>query len=528
MQKNTASQRLYIYAHDTAADAPKTGDAANLTARISKDGAAAAATNDTNPTELDATHQPGVYFFDLTQAETNANEIVVCAKSSTADVLCDPVVVYTRPANFPALGIESDGDLTKVNALDGHTAQTGDAYARLGAPAGVSIAADVATRASQSSVDTIDGIADAILVDTNELQTNQGNWVTATGFSTLTASDVRGAVGLASADLDTQLDAIGTMVGDIPTNAELATALAGADDAVLAAIVALNNLSAAQVNAEVDAALADVGLTSTITGRIDAAISTRLAAAGYTAPDNATISSIASAIAARLVGTIASGTHTAQSGDAYARLGAPAGASVSADIADLPTNAELATALSGIGGGSAPTAEQIADAVWDEALSGHATAGSAGAAMSAASASGDPWATVVPGDYDDGTAGAALGRLNNTPADAPVLVIPDPAEEADLCTVYLYTEALDNTKRAGIAVSFSLANVPTKSERALEVNAHASLVTDEDGYGAVTLQRTDLMEPAGRKYLVSSAALGIRNVELELTTDLYNLADLIG
>jgi hypothetical protein len=33
------------------------------------------------------------------------------------------------PSNFSELGIESDGDLTKVNALDGHTAQTGDAYA---------------------------------------------------------------------------------------------------------------------------------------------------------------------------------------------------------------------------------------------------------------------------------------------------------------------------------------------------------------------------------------------------------------
>jgi len=30
----------------------------------------------------------------------------------------------------------------------------------------------------------------AILVDTNELQTNQGNWLTATGFSTLTAADI--------------------------------------------------------------------------------------------------------------------------------------------------------------------------------------------------------------------------------------------------------------------------------------------------------------------------------------------------
>jgi hypothetical protein len=35
----------------------------------------------------------------------------------------------------------------------------------------------------------------------------------------------------------------------------------------------------------------------------------------------------------RIIGTLASGTHTAQSGDAFARLGAPVGASISADIA---------------------------------------------------------------------------------------------------------------------------------------------------------------------------------------------------
>lgn len=40
------------------------------------------------------------------------------------------------------------------------------------------------------------------------------------------------------------------LINNIPTNSELATALSAADDAVLAAISALNNLSAAQVNAE--------------------------------------------------------------------------------------------------------------------------------------------------------------------------------------------------------------------------------------------------------------------------------------
>lgn len=40
----------------------------------------------------------------------------------------------------------------------------------------------------------------------------------------------------------------------------------------------------------------------------------------------------------RLVGTIATGTHNPQSGDAYARLGAPAGASVSADVAAVKSD----------------------------------------------------------------------------------------------------------------------------------------------------------------------------------------------
>jgi len=39
---------------------------------------------------------------------------------------------------------------------------------------------------------------DAILADTNELQTNQGNWLTATGFSTHSASDVVTALGTGS------------------------------------------------------------------------------------------------------------------------------------------------------------------------------------------------------------------------------------------------------------------------------------------------------------------------------------------
>lgn len=56
--------------------------------------------------------------------------------------------------------------------------------------------------------------------------------------------------------LDTELPALTTAVDALPTNAELATALAAADDAVLAAIAALNNLSSAGAQAAAAAALA--------------------------------------------------------------------------------------------------------------------------------------------------------------------------------------------------------------------------------------------------------------------------------
>jgi hypothetical protein len=80
-------------------------------------------------------------------------------------------------------------------------------------------------------------------------QIGTGVWATATRSLTVLDEDsttldldatIRSAVGLASANLDTQ-------IGDLPTNAELATSQASADDATLAAIAALNNIAAADV-----------------------------------------------------------------------------------------------------------------------------------------------------------------------------------------------------------------------------------------------------------------------------------------
>lgn len=61
---------------------------------------------------------------------------------------------------------------------------------------------------------------------------------------------------------------------------------------------------------------------------------------------------------------------------------------------------------------AAPAVADVADAVWDEALSGHAVAGSSGAALSAAGGAADPLLNDVPGSYAQGTAGYVLGSIS--------------------------------------------------------------------------------------------------------------------
>lgn len=111
IQKNVASQKIGIFAFDELTGAGKTGDAANISAEISKDYGASAATDDAAPTELDATDHPGIYVFDLLQAETNADAVVITAVSSTSNIVIDPVQVFTVPENFNALDIESTGEV---------------------------------------------------------------------------------------------------------------------------------------------------------------------------------------------------------------------------------------------------------------------------------------------------------------------------------------------------------------------------------------------------------------------------------
>lgn len=124
MFKNTASQKLTVFAFDPATNLPKTGDAANITAYVSKDDGAVAALTDTSAAEASASNAPGYYTFDLAQSETDANKLLFSAKSTTSNivVIAVPSVVYTVPANFTATSIDSSGRVDVGKVLG--TAQT--------------------------------------------------------------------------------------------------------------------------------------------------------------------------------------------------------------------------------------------------------------------------------------------------------------------------------------------------------------------------------------------------------------------
>ena len=113
MFKNTSGQKLTVFAFDYTTGAPKTGDAANITAYVSKDDGAVTVLADTSATEKDATNAKGLYDFDLAQGETNANKLTFSGQSSTANIVivAVPAVVYTLPPNFPAAAIDSNGKL---------------------------------------------------------------------------------------------------------------------------------------------------------------------------------------------------------------------------------------------------------------------------------------------------------------------------------------------------------------------------------------------------------------------------------
>lgn len=137
-----------------------------------------------------------------------------------------------------------------------------------------------------------------------------------------------------------------------------------------------------------------------------------------------------------------------QTGDSYARLGAPAGASVSADIADIESripdalvNGRIDATVDGAGMEAGAVAV-IADGVCDEALSGHTTAGTLGKAISDTL---EDTGTTLPATlstiagYIDNEVAAIKAVTDNLPDSGALTSL---ATAADLATVDTVVDAI--------------------------------------------------------------------------------------
>lgn len=81
MIKNTANT-LKVFAFDRDTAIPKTGDASNITCKVSLNGGALVSIADTNPTEL----EDGYYLFNITAAESNGVTADFFPESSTSKI----------------------------------------------------------------------------------------------------------------------------------------------------------------------------------------------------------------------------------------------------------------------------------------------------------------------------------------------------------------------------------------------------------------------------------------------------------
>jgi hypothetical protein len=365
---------------------------------------------------------------------------------------------------------------------------TGDSFVRLGAPAGASHAADVAAVKADSAAIKLQTQAAYAPAKAGDAMALTAAAIDAAWDEILSGHVGAGSVGKAITDIlafgapptgaaiadaicdevistgHTVANSLGKIIYD-NVNAPIATV-----DMVVDAIQAKTvNLPAspAAVGSKMDiadspsstgvavivAAIWDK-LTSGITtsgsiGKLikdylDAAISTRLASASYTAPPTAVqnrqemdsnstkLANLDAAVTTRAPGSTALSTSVWTSGRA-ALL----------DFLDALISSRLATS----GYTTPPTKDQIADQVWDEAMSGHTATGSAGKALSNATApSVSEIDAQLSGNHGAGAWGAsAVGTIAYPDPEDPFLENGNPM-------VGVKVEAFSNSARTALAL----------------------------------------------------------------------------
>lgn len=204
LKQSTARNVAVFITSSTDHVAGKTGLAAGLTIYACKDNGTPAAITPT-VSEMDATNMPGWYNLALTTTHTNTLGDLALHITGTG---ADPAdIVFQVVLDLPGV------------------AQTGDSFARLGAPAGASVSADVAAVKAETA---------SIQSDTNDLQSRTP--------AALVGGRMDVSVGAMAANVMTAAAAAADLTTELQSGLATASALAtvaGYIDTEVAAILAI-------------------------------------------------------------------------------------------------------------------------------------------------------------------------------------------------------------------------------------------------------------------------------------------------
>jgi hypothetical protein len=301
-----------------------------------------------------------------------------------------------------------DTGTTLQGELDGIQADTEDIQSRIPAALiGGRISADVGSIS-----------ADATAADNLEAACDGGSYNV--GGGAVVAASVTGAVGSVTG-------AVGSVTGNVGGN------VTGSVGSVAAGGITATSIATGAIDADAIAA--------------DAITAAKIGTGAFTADAFAANAIVAATLAANCItasqiadgaidaGAFATGaiTATAIAADAIgaSELAADAVAEIADQVWDEAISGHAGAGSTGaaLAAATAPTAAAVADAVWDETIADHAGVGSTGAALSAAGGSGDPWSTALPGSYGAGTAGYVLGTNLNAPVGTVDTVVDGLATE---------------------------------------------------------------------------------------------------
>lgn len=432
--------------------------------------------------------------------------------------------------------------------------------------------------ANETKIDTVDTVVDAIKAQTDKLafagtgpydvkatldsETVTLASATHTGAVIPTVTAVTNDVGITQAGAD---KVWGSAARTLTSFGTLVTDIWAAGTRTLTGFGTL----VADIWGAATSGLTTVGsIGKLIVDYLDAAISSRLASVGYTAPDNATIATIQSdtndiqsrlpaalvggrmdasvgamandvvtsdALAAEAVTEIQTGLATSANQTAILnRLGNFAGSGLNTVLGFLRAMMRKDASLtpSDVGGtfdnttdsleaqqessgGSYPTVDEIIDGVLDVAAGDHNLPGTIGERINDAGGAADPLTNAVPGDYAAGSAGKLIGDKLGLIGAAEITVV-SPVTEIGEITIVAGDDYSDDDGRA---ISWTSDDWPDLTGGAVEMSSRGvthdcTIVTAGSGINQevrmeLTSETTESMPRGARSYtLIGTLANG--------------------